>query len=186
MCIFAHPKENSFNRAILERVKEELENKNHEVDLWDLYRMGFNPILSQEEIQRGFSLEEGVQKAYKSLEEAEAFIFIHPIWWGSMPAILKGFIDRVFRSGVAYDFIKNERGELEKYLPLKGKKAFVIMTTDSPEKSISSHELVWKEGVGNFCEIDFYFKTFWSLFFSQYQERIDFLESLGLFLEELS
>lgn len=186
MCIFAHPKEISFNGAILTRVKEELEKQNHEVYLWDLYKMGFDPILSRGEIQRGFSLDTSIQEAYESVKQAEAFIFIHPIWWGGMPAILKGFVDRIFRSGVAYDFIKNERGELEKIMPLKGKKAFVIMTTDSPENAISSHELIWKEGVGDFCGLDFHFKTFWSLFFSQYKERKDFLESLGLFLEDLS
>lgn len=186
MCIFAHPKESSFNGAILMRVREELEKQNHEIDLWDLYKINFDPILSQGEIQRGFSLDDFIQKAYKSVQEADAFVFVHPVWWGGMPAILKGFIDRVFRSGVAYDFIKNEKGDLEKIMPLEGKKAFVIMTTDSLENTISSHELLWKEGVGDFCGLEFQFKTFWSLFFSQYQERKDFLESLGLFLEDLS
>jgi putative NADPH-quinone reductase len=185
MCVLAHPKASSFNGAILNRIRDELEKKGHEVDIWDLYALGFNPVLPLSEIQRGFSIDPLVQRASESLRKADAYLFIHPVWWGGMPAILKGFVDRVFRSGVAFDFIKNGTGELEKHMPFQGKKALVIMTTDSETDFISSHELLWTEGIGVFCGMDFHFRTFWNLFFSTYERRKSFLDSLPSALEEI-
>lgn len=184
MCVLAHPKEQSFNRVILAKVLETISPKGHEAYIWDLYGLKFDPVLTFSEIQRGFSLDPLVQKAYKQAQEADCFVFIHPIWWGNMPAILKGFIDRVFRSGVAYDFIKNDKGEIIKEVPFKGKKALVFLTSDSEEEITYSPEGIWKAGIANFCEMDFFIKPFWNLAFSTYEDRLSFLSNIPQAIEE--
>ncbi len=91
---------------------------------------------------------------YRTLvEEADTLLFIYPIWWWGMPAILKGFIDRIFVAGFAYKY----EGTLPKGL-LKGKKAWVINTLDSPLWYVallyrSADWIIMKRGVLRFCGI---------------------------------
>ncbi len=97
LIIYAHPNHNSFNGAILKQVQANLD-RNHEVTLLDLYAEKFNPVLSFDEDHRRRDLEKDPEtQTYRELITwADHLIFIFPIWWSGMPAILKGFIDRVF------------------------------------------------------------------------------------------
>ncbi len=131
LVIYAHPNPASFNHAILETISEELKKKKKDFKVRDLYRTGFNPILSTKDltaIQKG-AVPKDVKKEQDYISKADALIFIFPIWWSAMPAMLKGYIDRVFSIGFAYDIKEDEAIGL-----LKGKKVFLVSTTGASRK----------------------------------------------------
>ena len=104
LLVIAHPKPTSFNHSILAVVKRELEAKGCTVQVRDLYANQFNPLLSESEltsIPKG-NIPMDVQIEQKWIKWCNVLILIHPIWWSSMPAILKGYMDRVFSEGFAY------------------------------------------------------------------------------------
>ena len=117
LIIYAHPNDKSYNASILETVKENLSSK-HELKILDLYKEKFDPVLR-------FDV---AMKDYRDLITwADQLIFIFPTWWSGMPAILKGFIERVFVTGFAYE--NTPRG-------LDGKltgKAWIITTHNTPK-----------------------------------------------------
>jgi NAD(P)H dehydrogenase (quinone) len=129
LIVYAHPNKNSFNHAILDEVVRGIQDGNHCCQVIDLYKDGFNPILVfNEEKKRSDLLNDKETESYRDLvRNANHLIFIYPIWWYGMPAILKGFIDRVFVSGFAY----STSGRMPKGL-LGDKSAWVLYTIDSP------------------------------------------------------
>jgi NAD(P)H dehydrogenase (quinone) len=129
LIIYAHPNTESFNHAIFEQVKRGLIKGQHTVDVIDLYKEKFNPILFYDTVKRRRDLADDPEiAAYKALiAKADHLIFIYPVWWYGLPAILKGFIDRVFVSGFAY----TTSGKVPKGLFDK-KSAWVVYTIDSP------------------------------------------------------
>ena len=104
--IYAHPYEQSFNHAILQRVRELLESKGEAYKLIDLYADGFNPAYTKEELalfNQGKALDPLVLHYQEILKKIDRLIFIFPIWWADMPAIVKGFEDKVFLKTLAYN-----------------------------------------------------------------------------------
>ncbi|MED4651191.1 NAD(P)H-dependent oxidoreductase [Bacillus pseudomycoides] len=155
LIIYAHPNPSSFNAAILENVQKGLQKTNHFVTLLDLYKEQFNPVLifNEDKRRRDLVYEEETEKYRRLIKETDFFIFIYPIWWWGMPAILKGFIDRVFVTGFSYKY----EGALPKGL-LIGKKAWVINTLDSPLWYVallyrSADWVIMKKGILRFCGI---------------------------------
>jgi putative NADPH-quinone reductase len=105
LVVFAHPCEESFSAALKGVVVDRLTAKGWEVDLCDLYAEGFDPVLSAAE-RRGYHDEatntRPVQAHVDRLRAAEALVFVYPVWNFGFPAILKGWIDRVFLPGVSF------------------------------------------------------------------------------------
>jgi NAD(P)H dehydrogenase (quinone) len=105
LVIFAHPCEESFSSALHRRVVETLSAKGWQVDDCDLNTEGFNPVLTAAE-RRGYhdlaTNRSPVQGYVDRLMAAEAVVFVYPVWNFGMPAILKGFFDRVFLPGVSF------------------------------------------------------------------------------------
>lgn len=127
LIITAHPNPQSFNAHIINQVQKSID-KSHEIQLLDLYAERFDPVLHFDEKHRRRDLIVDSETAkYRDLVTwADQFIFIFPIWWSGMPAILKGFIDRVFVGGFAYTNTKRGlKGNL------KGK-AWIITTHNMP------------------------------------------------------
>ena len=106
LLVFAHPLEDSFAAAVARTAKETLEAGGHSVDMLDLYREGFDPRLTETE-RRGYHNTpydiSAVDDVVARLRAADGVIFVFPQWWFNFPAILKGFFDRVFAPGVAFD-----------------------------------------------------------------------------------
>lgn len=129
LIIYAHPNPKSFNHAILEQVKKGLREASHDVTLVDLYQEHFDPVLIFNDKQKRRNLKNDPEMEYyrELVKKADHFILIYPIWWYGFPAILKGFIDRVFAAGFAYTY----EGLVPKGL-LTGKSAWVMYTLDSP------------------------------------------------------
>lgn len=99
LTVFAHPVPESFNAAVHRRLVEALAAAGHEVRSLDLYAMGFDPVMRCEE-RRGY-MERGANAAHvaehlEHLRWAEGLILVYPTWWYSLPAMLKGWLDRVF------------------------------------------------------------------------------------------
>ena len=153
LIILAHPDTKSLNSYIAEAIKKYLIKTGNEVIFHDLYKENFNPVLYIEEINRKFSFDEGIQRYSIELSNADQIIFIHPDWWGQMPAILKGWIDRVFRQGTAFEYDGPDFEEKEKIALLTGKTATVIITTDR-DPEIMLIEDIWKKDILSYCGID--------------------------------
>lgn len=125
LIIYAHPNPGSFNHAIMETITEELRHNGKGVKIRDLYQMGFNCVLKSEDfanMQRG-AVAQDVKEEQELIRSAEVMIFVYPLWWAGMPAMLKGYIDRVLSEGFAYKITDEGIAGL-----LGGKKVFLFTT----------------------------------------------------------
>jgi NAD(P)H dehydrogenase (quinone) len=106
LVMFAHPRRDSFSGAILDSLCAGLTAAGHTVEVGDLYRQGFDPRLRPEDYAQfeGNPMPDDVLAEQARVERADALAFVFPVWWWSLPAMLKGWIDRVFASGWAYEF----------------------------------------------------------------------------------
>lgn len=105
LIIYAHPYDKSFNHGILERVCQILRERGTPYQQIDLYQEGFDPRYSPAELalfSKGETTDPLVTAYQQKLMAADRWIFISPIWWGDLPAILKGFIDKVMKVHFAY------------------------------------------------------------------------------------
>ena len=151
LVIYSHPNPRSFNHAIKETFQKVLEEKGDEVRVRDLYVMGFDPVLSANDFE---ALEKSeVLKDVKAEQDhvrwADVITFIFPVWWNSLPAIARGYIDRVFSVGFAYT------EKMEGLLP--DKKVLVICTMNAP-KEVSQNSGAFKamdftigQSLADFC-----------------------------------
>ncbi|MBI2120689.1 MAG: NAD(P)H-dependent oxidoreductase [Parcubacteria group bacterium] len=131
LIIYAHPdtKPRGNGWHILSEVQSALVSVGKKYVLVDLYKDGFDPVLRKEEhyVSGGKEIAPEVLAYQKLISDAEQLIVIHPIWWGGMPAILKGFFDRVLTPGFGYKYV---RGIPKKLFP--DKKAVVFVTSAGP------------------------------------------------------
>jgi NAD(P)H dehydrogenase (quinone) len=106
LAMFAHPRRDSFSGAILDGLCAGLTAAGHTVEVGDLYREDFDPRLRPEDYAQFDSLPmpADVLAVQARIERADALTLVFPVWWWSLPAMLKGWIDRVFSSGWAYEF----------------------------------------------------------------------------------
>lgn len=127
--VLAYPNKKGLCYGAFVNVKRGLEEAGHEVRVSDLYEEHFDPALSfdAENKRRDLLYDKETQGYRDAILWAERIVFVFPIWWSGMPAILKGFFDRVFATGFAYDF----KG-LFPVGHLKGKTAWIINTHDTP------------------------------------------------------
>lgn len=102
LIIYCHPWNQSFNHAELEHIKNNLENNHINYKVIDLYSDGFNPAYDQEELRlfhNGQTHDPLVKEYLTDLKQATNLIIISPVWWNDLPAMLKGFIDKVMKEG---------------------------------------------------------------------------------------
>lgn len=156
--ILAHPNAGSFNHAIAKVAVETLSARNHQVMFHDLYKEKFDPILTEKEIQKEASLLPIIETHCHEIAQAEGVIIIHPNWWGQPPAILKGWVDRVIRPGVAYEFQGNDEGDGIPRGLLKAKTAVVFNTSNTPAQREKQEfgdplETIWKNCIFRLCGV---------------------------------
>ena len=127
LIIYAHPNTNGHCSNILGEVENRLKETGKDYEVLDLYKIKYDPILHENEHYTAGNkhISEQNKEFQNKIKDADKLIFIYPVWWGTMPAILKGFIDRVLVPGFAYRFSKF--GIPQGFL--KDKKAVVFMTT---------------------------------------------------------
>lgn len=127
LVINGHPDKISFNEEIAQTYIQTMKNAGVEVNYLPIRDLDFNLNL-----KNGFrlpqELEPDLLKAVALLKESTHTVWIHPLWWYGMPALLKGFIDRTFLSGIAFEFTANGMEKL-----FTGRSARIIYTADTPE-----------------------------------------------------
>lgn len=113
LVIHAHPEPTSFNRVLATTAVQALEEAGHEVDLIDLYTSGYRPSMSTAE-RRAYEtdspvLDEVVAAHARLVRRAEALVFVYPTWWSTLPAMLKGWMERTLVMGVAFQLDERTR-----------------------------------------------------------------------------
>ncbi|MBH1963441.1 MAG: NAD(P)H-dependent oxidoreductase [Comamonadaceae bacterium] len=154
LLVSAHPEPRSFHSTLRATAVEELESQGCVVKVSDLYAMQFkatvdhsdfstletdeplNVSLAQRRSWKDGSLAADIQAELNHLLEADLLVLMFPLWWFGMPAIMKGWIDRVFLSGVVYS-----RSAVFELGRLAGKKALVAVTTGAPSQAYGPESL---------------------------------------------
>lgn len=126
LIITSHPSSKGFTHAIANTLKEERESKGGEVEILDLYKTDLKQEYLRFEEPREMKLPDPIRDAMLAkMAWADEYIFIHPLWWLSMPAIMKNFLDHNICSPFAFHY---ENGK--KHAGLKGKRARLYITCD--------------------------------------------------------
>ena len=176
LVILGHPHQGSFNHAIAETAVTTLQKKGHEVIFHDLCAERFDPLLPYEEIPKNAQLEPVVRKHCDEIAGADGIIIIHPNWWGQPPAVLKGWIDRVIRPGVAYGFVEGDSGEGVPVGLLKAKAALIFNTSDTSEEremKIFKDPLdaIWKNCIFDLCGVKNIYRRMFSIIVTSTEEQ---------------
>jgi putative NADPH-quinone reductase len=189
--ILAHPDPGSFNHAIAQTAAEELARAGHAVRLHDLYAEGFDPLLPAEEIPRPAQLPGDVEAHCREIAQADGIVIVHPDWWGQPPAMLKGWIDRVLRPGVAYEFLEGDAGGGIPAGLLSARAAVVFNTANTPAKREADVfgdplEQIWKACIFDFCGVKrVYRKMFGVVVTSTQAERERWLDEVRAMIAEV-
>jgi len=182
--ILAHPRHGSFNHAIAATAAHTLETQGHEVRFHDLYQENFDPVLLAPELEREAFLHPDLAHHCEEIAQAQGIVIVHPNWWGQPPAIVKGWIDRVIRPGVAYEFREGDGGEGVPVGLLKAKAALVFNTSNTPAKREQDVfgdplERIWKDCVFGLCGVkNVHRSTFCVIVTSGEGERTRWLEDV--------
>ncbi|MGC8658307.1 MAG: NAD(P)H-dependent oxidoreductase [Desulfomonilaceae bacterium] len=158
LVILGHPDPNSFNHAIASTVCETSRGNGHHVLFHDLYAEGFDPVLTREEIPEEGLFSGNIQHHCEQLRSSDGIVIVHPNWWGQPPAILKGWVDRVIRPGIAYRFEDGDTGDGVPVGLLKAKAALVLNTSNTPDNREHCAfgdplELIWKHCIFGLCGV---------------------------------
>jgi NAD(P)H dehydrogenase (quinone) len=184
--ILAHPDPGSFNHAIAEAAAAQLRLAGHMVHYHDLYAEGFDPLLPADEIPSAPAapLPPLVATHCREIAAADGIVIVHPNWWGAPPAILKGWIDRVLRPGVAYRFLEGDGGEGVPEGLLRARTALVFNTANTLSEREAAVfgdplELIWKKCIFGLCGVDDVRRvTFSVVVTSTQEERERWLETV--------
>ncbi len=180
--LLAHPNKQSFNHAIAKAACSALQKNGHRVLMHDLYAEGFDPLLCGEEIPEEATLPPRIAAHCQEIASVDGIIVVHPNWWGQPPAILKGWVDRVIRPGVAYRFVDGDQGEGVPVGLLKARAALVFNTSNTfPEREARVFgdplETIWKNCIFDLCGVKtFYRETFSVVITSTEDERRSWLD----------
>lgn len=165
LIVFNHPYTGSYGNSILESVIKGLKQGNHEIDLIHLDEDKFDPVMRSKDLKAfvmatnnpegSYALLDKQVLQYKErLESADHLIFIFPIWWELMPALTKGFIDKVIFPGIAYNYNKKGNRMIGRLRKLKG--VTMITTMNTPG-------IFYKLIFGNAIKKAMLLGTFWKI-----------------------
>ncbi|AUC84315.1 NADPH:quinone reductase [Polaribacter sp. ALD11] len=158
--VFNHPYKGSFCNAILQSVTNGLTKGNHLIDLIHLDKDNFNPVMTAEDL-RAFRdkkpIDPKVIDYSNRIKNADHLVFIFPIWWELMPAITKGFVDKVIFPGTAYDYTNAKNTRM---MPLWNKLKGVTMIT-----TMNTPNYLYRFLFGNAIKKAMLLGTFWKIGF---------------------
>ena len=136
LMVLAHPLADSYAASVARTARDALEANGHSVDLLDLYAEGFDPRLSESERRGYFDIPydtRDLDNIVSRLQAAEGLILVFPQWWFNFPAVMKGFFDRAFAPGVAFDHDKAGGRIVPKLTNIR--LFWALTTTGSPHTS---------------------------------------------------
>ena len=131
LIVYSHPNPKSFSHAIFETATETLKSNNHEMVVRDLYSLNFDPVLKASDfvsIQAG-DITSDIKEEQNHVTWCDIMTMIYPVWWTGLPAMFKGYIDRVFSHGFAYAI--GDKG-IEQLLA--GEKVIIFNTQGTPRE----------------------------------------------------
>ena len=182
LLLLAHPRPGSFNHALAHAAREQLEADGHRVVFHDLHAERFDPAIPPDESARAAVLPTVVAVHCADLAAAEGIVVVHPNWWGQPPAVLKGWIDRVVRPGVAYEFLEGDSGEGVPRGLLQARTAVVLNTSNTPDAREQQAfgdplESIWKRCIFDLCGVPaFHRRTFTVVVASTPEQRLAWIE----------
>jgi putative NADPH-quinone reductase len=189
--ILAHPYKQSFNHALFKTVCTRLDELGIPYFAHDLYAEGFNPLLTVDELGMDCSEDELVNQYTVEILDADFLFFIHPNWWGQPPAILKGYIDRVIRPPLCYDFAPGDTGGGLPVGKLTGKYGIVFNTSNTSEQREQAVfgdplERIWKDCIFGFCGIKKYYRRMFRIVAdSDLKQRQTWLQEVGELVDQV-
>ncbi|MBR5626710.1 MAG: NAD(P)H-dependent oxidoreductase [Thermoguttaceae bacterium] len=181
LVVIGHPNVGkSFNHAIASTAVKSLEELGYTVIVRDLYQENFDPVMPVGEDSIPIDeLPASIQKEMEDIRGSDALIFVHPNWWGTPPAILKGWIDRVLRNGFAYGFTENGP------VPYLTDKTVQVFTTSNTPRDVELEvyhdplENFWKTVVFGLCGArSFERRNFEPIIVSDGKQRADWLREV--------
>jgi NAD(P)H dehydrogenase (quinone) len=155
--VYAHPNPESFTASIISRLVEKAKEKNHLTEIRDLYTLKFDPILSSNDFEalRSGNIPADIKIEQDLISKADVVVMVYQLWWTQFPAMLKGYIDRVFSYGFAYQFGKKGLEGM-----LNGKKVFLVTNTGTPTDVYENSDMfsalnkTSNIGIFEYCGID--------------------------------
>ena len=159
LVVVAHPDPASFNHALADAAARAAIALGHDVVVHDLHEERFDPVLPRSELGRDAALTPALRRHCDDLARADGIVVVHPNWWGQPPAILKGWIDRVIRPGVAYEFRDGDGGEGVPVGLLRARTAVVLNTSNTPpdrEREAFGDPLdaIWRRCIFGLCGVE--------------------------------
>jgi NAD(P)H dehydrogenase (quinone) len=184
LLILAHPSQTSFTHAMANAAAEVLLRAGYSLTQHDLYAEGFNPVQPTIESANTSSTDTLVETHCENLRNADLILIFHPNWWSQPPAIMKGWIDRVFRLDTAYGYPDGVGYDGVPIGLLKAKHALVFNTSNTPslrEQQVFGDplETLWRTSVFALCGVDSVHRRMFSPMASSTQsQRSEWLEEV--------
>lgn len=159
LLILANPGTASFSHAMAATARRALSERGYDIAFHDLYAEGFDPVQPTGESGNHESDNVLVEQHCDELARADLILIFHPNWWGQPPAIMKGWIDRVFRLDTAYGYPPGVSYEGVPVGLLKARHALVFNTSNTPaareaEAFGDPLDAIWKRCVFGLCGVD--------------------------------
>ena len=156
LAVFCHPRRDSFSGAVLDRFAQGAREAGHSVEVADLHAEGFDPVFKAGDFIQfeGGAMPPDVLAEQARVERCDALAFVFPIWWYGMPAMFKGWLDRVWSNGWAYHWEHAPEGSLLNPRPC----TFLCPTGASPammQRGGYGADLdnLWRRGVLGYCGV---------------------------------
>ena len=148
LTVFSHPMRNSFTGQVLDSFVKGLHEAGHEVEIADLYSEGFQAIMQERDFAQfeDLPMPDDVLREQQRFERCDAFVLIFPIWWWSFPAMLKGWIERVFTAGWAFKITDDPSGSM-----LDSRKALMICCAGGSSRMYEKYGT--REALKNMIEV---------------------------------
>jgi NAD(P)H dehydrogenase (quinone) len=164
LVVVGHPAPGSFCRAIADRIRETWSAAGCEVRFHDLAEEGFDPRLTAAEARGQATADPLVRRHIAELRDSDLLAVVHPNCWGAPPAIVKGWIDRVFAAEAAYGFAKGvDQGDVPVGL-LTTRAALIVNTGNTPperEREVFGDPLdrMWRDCILRYCGVRHVMRT---------------------------
>jgi NAD(P)H dehydrogenase (quinone) len=184
LVILGHPDKSSFSHAVAHKAVEALKRNSHSVFFHDLCAEMFDPVLPSEELPEKAQLPSVIKQHCAEAAACDGIVIVHPNWWGQPPAIVKGWVDRVLRPGVAYQFLEGDSGQGVPVGLLRAKTAVVLNTSNTQKKREldlfgDPLETLWKKCIFDLCGVTgFYRKMFSVVVDSTREQREEWLDEV--------
>jgi NAD(P)H dehydrogenase (quinone) len=159
LVVVANPNPDSFSHALARTAAQAVAARGFELASHDLHAERFDPVQPTGELLNVASDDDLVERHCADLRRADLILVFHPNWWGQPPAIMKGWIDRVFRLNTAYDYPEGVGPEGVPRGLLRARHALVINTSNTPaEREAAAFgdplQVLWEKCVFGLCGVD--------------------------------